>query len=245
MIFLLLSLGNLWIWRIFQLNIFLALLALVTSFFLYISYVKTPRYLFLIILFCSLCVFQYRMTSIQGLATLTKNEELMQIQRIKEYPSTYISFGPTTFWIPAAQWFEGRKETIVVRHMTENLFNVLDLNLYFFSNHPRERVGYSEFEKFPYILFPFFLYGIYILFIRNRKLLLISFFLPLLLFMLIGSKSELGPFVFFPFISCANAVGLQSAFENIKDLTYRRYLFSAFVFIYILVFIQIFSYAFY
>ena len=38
-----------------------------------------------------------------------------------------------------------------------NLAYNLDPNLYFFANHPRERAGVAEFEKFPAVFLPFFI----------------------------------------------------------------------------------------
>ncbi len=167
----------------------------------------------------------------------------MQIQRIKEYPPTYIQFGSKTLWIPAAHWFEERKETIVLKHMEENLFEVLDPNLYFFANHPRERIEVTEFEKFPYILLSFFLYGIYVLFKKNRLLITLTSILPFVLFAFIGSNNPFGPFIFIPIIVCSITVGLQETFQLIKTSKYQKYFVSGFLVVYLFILIQVYSYA--
>lgn len=43
----------------------------------------------------------------------------------------------------------------------KNFFQGLDINYYFFANHPRERAGVKETEKFLWIFLPFFLLGTY------------------------------------------------------------------------------------
>lgn len=62
----------------------------------------------------------------------------------------------------------------------ENFFQGLDLNYYFFANHPRERAGVEEKEKIYWIWLPIFLIG----FIWSLKK---SFLLPSLIFLAILS----------------------------------------------------------
>jgi|GEM_PF-2141007 len=243
MVFLLVILTNLWIWKIISVNILLAVLLIVTSCLFFKSLGNKSVYFLLIIAYFLLFIFQYKTTSIQPLSALTKNEELTQIQRIKEYPPTFLQLGPKTLWIPAAHWLEERKELIVLRHMEENVFEVLDPNLYFFANHPRERVGYTEFEKFPYILLPFFLYGLYLLFNKDRKLLFWTTIPAFFLFSLIGSNNPLGPFLFFPIIVCSIVIGLQKTLQLIKRAKYQKYIVAGFLIVFIMVFIQVLSYA--
>jgi len=72
------------------------------------------------------------------------------------------------------------KFTFFLDKYKENIFQGLDLNYYFFANHPRERAGVEEKEKIYWIWLPIFLIG----FIWSLKK---SFLLPSLIFLAILS----------------------------------------------------------
>jgi hypothetical protein len=191
--------GNIWIWRIFSFNIFLGLLVLATSVFLYLS-----KRIFLVLLIL-LLVFQWRTTSKTSLVDLSNDEIRIQHIRLKEYPGSLNFLG---------NWFEERKEFRALVRINRNFFETIDPNLYFFANHPRERVGITEFEKFPYIFLPFFIYGLFLSVKKHRELaLILSFALPIFLISLIGHKNPLGPFAMFPFISFVCALGLGKVYQ--------------------------------
>lgn len=64
------------------------------------------------------------------------------------------------------------KITFIFDKWKKNLFQALDLNYYFFANHPRERAGVTEREMFSWYWLPIFLVGLYLslkssLFIHN------------------------------------------------------------------------------
>lgn len=235
---------SIWFWKIFLAHFLLGVLIFTSSFLLFKRSSQKLHLTFVLIVYCSLFIFQYTTTSTKPLTSLTKQEEVIQIQRIKEYPPGYIPIGSKTVWIPAAHWLEGRKETIAVRHMGQNLAEVLDPNFYFFSNHPRERVGVDEFEKFSYMLLPFFLYGVY-LFIHEKKWIVLSCALiPLLLLTFIGNNNPLGPFSLLPFFVVAISYGLKKVYEKMKHVSSRvRYSsLVLFLLIYSLVLLQLISY---
>jgi hypothetical protein len=146
--------------------------------------------------------------------------------RVNEYPPLHVRIGEKTIWISLANWFELRKESIAFSRIEKNFSQVVDPNLYFFANHPRERVGIKEFEKFPYIFIPFFLVGIFSL-IKNRstgflkisKLILIaSLTLPIILISLIGHKNPFGSFTLFPFLTIAISFGVERIYQEISKL---------------------------
>ena len=97
------------------------------------------------------------MTKYESLTLLNNDQIRIKDMRLKSYPPVYLTFDTKTLWIPVAHWFEERKESIAFFRILKNVSETVDLNLYFFANHPRERVGYNEFEKFPYIFIPAFL----------------------------------------------------------------------------------------
>ena len=136
-----------------------------------------------------------------------------------------------------------------------NFFELLDLNLYFLGNHPRERVGMQEFEKFPYIFIPIFLFGLFSLIkgcsqkiSQNNKsiiILALCLCLPIGLISLIGHKNPIGPFALFPFFAISIGSGVEGIYKKISQLpnSFKIATLISTVFIFSLVFLQVISYA--
>ena len=55
--------------------------------------------------------------------------------------------------------FSSNKATFIIKNLEVNFFESFDFNYYFFANHPLERVGVKETEKFYSWLLPFFILG--------------------------------------------------------------------------------------
>lgn len=218
---------NLWLIKIFEFSFLIALTVVLASFFIYLTIQTNKKnYFVLSILFIFvLSMFQYETSSINSLTFLNENEKTEQRQKMTGYPRSLFRF---------ANWLEQRKEALVFYKIEENFSEVIDPNLYFFANHPRERVGVSESEKFPYILLPFLVLGLLSIKKEDLKILLLSFS-PIVLISLIGNSNPAGPFSLFPFFASYTAVGLKPVFEN------KKYLFI-FLLIFTLVFIQAVSY---
>lgn len=201
-------LANFWIWRILFNSVPLGLLVLASSIFLYLSFKRSSKKYFfaLLVLFSLLLIFQWKTTSKESLVELSNDEQRVQQMRLKEYPPIRISI---------AHWFENREESIAFFRILENFSETIDPNLYFFANHPRERVGINEFEKFPYIFLPLFFYGLVLSVAERRKLVLgMSFILPVVLISIIGHKNQLGPFSLFPFLAVSITHGLELLFQT-------------------------------
>lgn len=220
MISLLISLSaNLWIYKIFAVNFILGILLLLTTVFL----VKRSKF-FLLLLFLIL-VFQVQTTSKTSLTAISNDDRRVVDLRLRSYPPKFLRLG---------YWLEERKESILFNRIATNFFENIDPNLYFFANSPRQRVGTREFEKFPYILLPFFLLSLFDFVSKKNKLLwLISFLVPITTISIIGNKNNLGPFSFFPFF----AVSIYEGLNKLKS----KYL-TLFIVILILVLVQIISY---
>lgn len=218
---------NLWIVKIFNYNLFIAIAVILGTFFVYHtiqSFSKRSFYISAIFIFILLFL-QYKTSSINSLVFLNENEKIEQQQRMRGYPRSLYRF---------ANWLEQRKEALVFYKIEENLSEVVDPNLYFFANHPRERIGVVEYEKFPYILLPFLILGIFSLKKSNLKVLLLSLS-PIFLILLIGNSNPIGPFSLFPFFAAHITKGLEPVFKN------KRY-FAVFILIFALVLIQTISY---
>lgn len=218
-IFLFIALANFWIWKIFSFNFFIALIVIASSYLLLISFRNGKFISLLAILLIILSVFQFTNTERTGLLDLSKGEKLLQIQRMKEYPPVNFKFGNKVIWIPLAHWLEERKETLFFYRIQKNVADIFSPNLYFFSNHPNERVGFKEFEKFSYLLAPFFFLGMFTLdYRKNIKSLFFALINPIILFSLIGQNNPLGPILMFPFISVCSYLGLVKSYEYLKKM---------------------------
>lgn len=199
---------NLWIWKIFQFNSMIGVLTLVSSLALYLTILPSNKYYFYIsIFFISLLVFfQYKTTLNIEAITVNKNNS-------------------------------GFTQIIsVFNKLEQNFSENIDPNLYFFANHPRERFGIKEFEKFSYILLVPLLIGFASIKSKNIKITLFAALLPLTLLTLIGNNNPLGPFSLFPLVTVMIAIGLTKLFS-------KKIFLVPGIIIFVLTFIQIISYA--
>lgn len=212
-IFLLVFILSPWVWKIASVNLFILIVIFVASFLL-LRKIESKKIagLSIVISFVVLGFFQYRTTNISSLTKLSEIEKTVQIERMREYPSPRM-----------AHIIEERPESIALTRLQNNLFENLDVNLYFFGNYPRSRVGYDEFEKFFYILIPFFAIGLIKILEDKQSLLLrskkirevgISFFVPLLFLSVIGNKNPMGPFLLFPFFIVSICKGIYEVFKR-------------------------------
>lgn len=242
--FIFISMGNFWIWRIFGTNILIFITLLISSFLAYATALRlTPvRYLSLIASLIILGTLQYKTTETEPLTTIDNYTRMLIDNNKKAYPPVYIKFLTKTKWIPASTYLEEESYTLAIRRIEENLFVNLDLGLFFFANHPRERTGMTEYEKFPYLFTPFFIIGFIGLLKSKRYLLTISLSLPLLFLALIGDNNNLGPFVLFPLFVTALVVGLSSGYNFLKTINLSFLGSSVFLFLYLTVVIQLLLY---
>jgi len=214
--------GNLWVWRILNFNVWLGIVLVIFSYFV-IKATEIKKFNFILAsLFLVTLFFQWQRTDVRDLINLSNDEQRLQQQRLKEYPPVKISLGRKTLWIPVAHWFEGRHESIAFFRVKQNLFENLDLNLYFFAGHPRERIGFREFEKFSYVLLPFFILGIFNLLKDKRYPSFFFFVLPLVLLAFIGNNNHLGPFSVFPFIAAGIYKGSDTFYKYISGFSFKQ-----------------------
>lgn len=205
-IFLLVLLGNIWLWRIFFSSPLVAILLLTvtSSLFFYLQGHAVLKIIFWI-LFSALLAVQIGTTTRMSLTSFSNDEIRIRDMRLREYPPIY--------FLPIAHWFEGRAESIAFFRVMRNFSEAIDPNVYFFASHPRERVGTVEFEKFPYIFLPFFLYGIFCLAKRDKRIIFYSFIIPVIAISFVGPSNKFGTIALFPFIVVVAAMGLYSFFE--------------------------------
>ncbi len=238
LIIVLILLINNWVFRIFSQNILIGSLVVATSISLYF-YLKREKYKYLIIsilLFLPILFFQIWTTAPYSLTNLDNDEQRVQQIRIREYKPTYIPIFYKILWLYPDKWIEKRTEIIVYQRILNNLFDNLNLNQFFFAGFPRPRVGIIEFEKFSYLLLPFFIIGAYLFFKKSRIVVTLIFFvIPLLIMSLISNRDLLGPFSLFPFYINLIFIGVINSLKSKKKL-------AIFVILFLIVFMQTYFY---
>jgi hypothetical protein len=226
------------------------MLLLITTFSLQalLSYGGRKNALLFTIGFLVIVALQVKSTHTESLLFLDSEARRIRDLRILEYPPVVLKFGDRNIQIPLGYWFEGRKESTYYYRLTKNLAEIVDPNLYFFANHPRERAGFKEFEKFPYILFPLFVIGTLVsIKLRNKKFLLASFIIPACVLTFIGSTNPFGPFSLFPFLTVSISIGVSwfnKVFWNKGKFAYRLVFFGFWIY-FVLNLIQVIAYEYY
>lgn len=232
--------ANLWIWKMFSTNPIVAIATIFTTIALYLSVISNKRNFF--ILFAAamaiLLLIEWKTSSTNSLTYLNENEKMLLTERMHAYPPVGVNFAGRTLWIPAANWLEQRKEILVFYKLKANLSELVDPNLYFYANHPRERVGVIEYEKFPYILLPIFVVGIFAFRKKDIKSAILGLS-PLVLNSIIGNSNPSGPFALFPIVAVTISLGTIT----VLPILIKKKLLIPAVIIFTLVFIQTISYA--
>lgn len=191
-------------------------ISLLLIFFITVTAVYYPnKRMLLTLLVGVLCVVQIGLITRTPLVLDSPVHQIEVKNNLAAYP---------TLPLPIAYWFEQKGITQSIYALTVRAGEVLSPSLYFFSNHPRERTGYHEFEKFQYILLPFFVVGLCVLVQKKNYYLLFLLFVPgLFIFTLLGNRGDLGPFLFFPFFTITIFQGLFMFFKKM-DIKFLLFL---------------------
>lgn len=188
---------NYWIWRILSVNFILAIILGLLTFFLYRLFLDDK---FKIKITVILFIIASSLNMLGGFDTKLLSNDWKDNSKINDRHYFYfenlgklynnkISIYLYNNILPTWYKFE------------ENLFSVIDLNLYFFNSHPREREGVEEFKKYPFLLIPFFLIGLVYLVNKRAKLVLVYAATTILINGFISADYKVGPILFFPLIS--------------------------------------------
>ena len=217
--------GNLWIYKIAQLSLVYFLVVAGTSF----AFAKHTRF-FTITTFVLLVSIQIINFEPINLTELSNDEVRVRDERLSIYPTELLQIG---------YYLDAKPEVLVTRKIINGVIRQFDPNIYFFAGHPRERIGVAEFEKFPYILLPVFLVGVYKA-LKGRKLILALFIIPTIINAF--NKNSHLDFALLPFFSTTIYLGLVQSIKLAEKFKYKNYLYFLFAIIYLLVMIQIISY---
>lgn len=208
--------GNLWVWRIFKENFIIGILLVILSFLLFkqvITKAQKGQLIVLIFILIIVVFLSLRVGFDKNISIISADEQLHQNSRHELYA---VELGELFKNKVSLRFYKDFSWSI--RKLERNLFYNLDLNLYFFSTHPRERAGIEEFEKYPWILLPFFIVGLFLVIQYNYLILGAYFILAAFTSMFLSPAYRLGPVLFFPLINVVIALGLIYFLRLVKQI---------------------------
>lgn len=209
--------GNLWIWRIFKENFIIGILLVILSFLLFKQIVIKVQKGQLVALIFIVIIITLRSLEVgfdRNIFTISVEEQAQQNARHSLYS------------VELGQLFKNKLSlhfykdfSWSIRKLERNLFYNLDPNLYFFASHPRERPGIVEFDKYPWILQPFFIVGLFLVIQNYYSTSVIYFIGAAFISMFFSPVYTLGPVLFFPLINVVITLGLLYFFKFVKNKT--------------------------
>ncbi|OGM28703.1 hypothetical protein A3D84_05590 [Candidatus Woesebacteria bacterium RIFCSPHIGHO2_02_FULL_42_20] len=202
LIFILIGLGNYWIWRIFETSLILGLSCIIASVGLSNYLINNKRYLLILssALLVIIGLFQIKKFDIRSFTGTSALERDFIDKRMRLYPSPRV-----------AHWLEQRPEAIAFYRFTDNSGEVLDFNYYFFANHPRERAAVTEYAKFPWFYLPPFLGGLYLSLKQKRNLKFhLLFMFAVVVTAAVYPNEPVGFVLVFPFVVSLSAYSVNN-----------------------------------
>ena len=202
---LLVCLVNFWIWRVLSESLLLGVALVTLSIFLVF------RIKFLsVITFIVLSVFLLKNTFDTNLLYVSPLEKDKLTNRFEYYAKGLGKIYRNRIGVSLHY-----EVTPYLFKFQRNLFYNLDPNLYFFVNHPRERLGIDEFSKFSLLVLPFFFIGFTQLLIRPDRFLIFYLGLAVILSAFIFPGYNLGPVLMFPFVVALIHMGLSKTVKRL------------------------------
>ncbi len=214
LLFLVTTFGNLWIWRIVKENFVIGIFLVILSYLFFkqvIIKAQKGQFTALIFIFIIVAFISLRVGFDKNIFIISTEEQLQQNVRHGLYA------------VELGQLFKNKFSlhfykdlSLAIYKLERNLFYNLDPNLYFFASHPRERPGIGEFDKYPWILLPFFIAGLFLA-VQYYPIIGIYFIWAALISMFLNPAYSLGPVLFFPLINVVIALGLIYFFQLVKN----------------------------
>lgn len=205
-----------WVWELLHYNLLLLFILSLASILLFLSLIKTKNVKIFFILFCltllPILIIQFETTSNPNLGYMNPTEE--QLFNIRRNEIDLLKISDNT-GINLGKYLENKPEFMFYK-FEQNLLRSIDLNSFFFGNHPREIPGIRNFEKFSFSFLPFFIFGLLKVLKSHLLYISISFLTSALELSIIGQNNPAGPFVLFPFFSAIIAVGIFYAIKKFK-----------------------------
>lgn len=207
---------NFWVWRILQINILLAAILIFLTFFLFklVTEKKFRIWIFCLtfILFSLSSFIIIRSDFDNKLLSFTPEDQVKLNER-----HFYYAKDLGRFFLNSKVLNYYKNYSLPVHKFEGNLFSNLDLNLYFFASHPRERAGVSEFEKYSPLYLPFFIIGVLVLIYLGYIGIGVYLIAATLASAFVSSSYIIGPILFFPLINICITQGLIYTVNFVKD----------------------------
>lgn len=210
----LVSLANFWIWRIIKADFILALALFFISIFLAFLVINNSRKIKLVlVLLLILITIRILYTGFDDNFRLLSPDQYKQLNQRHEYYASDLGI-----------LFQNKAVLRIYKDITPylniyaaNIFNSLSPNLYFFSNHPREREKVDEFVMYPSFFVIFFLIG-FIFFLNNSKSWVIGYFVLILLILgFVRQNYIFGPILLFPLINLCIGIGVLRVYSSLRS----------------------------
>lgn len=181
----------------------MAFLSILLSFFLYFFFKKRRFFLPVVLLTIILTFIATRQAYDES---IFRNSalDIQQLNRRHEYYAK----GLGKFYTNRISLGYYKDYSIPLYKLKRNFFSNLDLNLYFFASHPRERAGVEEFSKYwPFFLL-FFIIGLLYVVYKRLKRILVYILVVSLISAVISPYYNLGPILFFPVVNVIITLGI-------------------------------------
>lgn len=205
---------NYWIWRILAADLLLAVVLLLLTVSLYRLLLNRNSMLWTtILLFAFASVLAVNSGLDRNLWALSYTEEIKLNQRHFHYAADLGGIYQNKLSV-----YIYNNIAPFSHQLESNIFSTLDLNLYFFASHPRERSGIEEFNKYPSLFLPFFIIGSLFLGAKRPKIILGYLGIASLVSGFISPSYRLGPVLFLPLINSIIAFGVTVALAKVTNI---------------------------
>lgn len=209
------SLANFWIWKVIKGDLFLgAILILLSLMFVYLTEIKfNKKKILFFLLFLLIVSYQIIISGFDpGLKTVAPEQEKQLGERHGYFAINLGNFFQNKYVLRFYKDVNPYLSTY-----QSNVFNSLSLNLYFFSNHPRERQKVGEFPMYPAVFIAPFLVGLVYFLSRSCYMVTGYLIFALLITGLIRQNYIFGPVLLFPLINLLITIGCLKTFKVVKN----------------------------
>lgn len=206
------TLTNMWWFPIFKENFLYGLLVIIITLFLFIltfklSINKTIFNFSIVALAISLFSLSIILINNQFDITL-KTANPTEVMREAQRHGLFADGLGILFTNKISQNFY-KNFSLPLEKYLRNISYSVDLNLYFFKSHPREKSGIDEIDKYSIIFLPFFVIGLLRHFLYPSKYKILTLYLSFSIVVngFLSPYFKPGPILFFPYVSNIIALG--------------------------------------
>ncbi len=210
LIIFLVSIGNSWIYHIFETSFFLGGILIIETTLLYLSFLLGKNKSIKILIFTiltMLCIYFLLNNYDKRLFAISK-DEFLNMKHRRDY--IFSELGGKYYNTAGKFYFN--EYNLISNKIQGNLFSPLDWNLYFSTPDLRGE------GKYNLLWGPIFIIGLVSLIVSNRKTIALYFFIALIVTTFINLNNKLGPLLLFPFINLCIGLGIINIVKRIKNI---------------------------